>query len=607
MLAFAPLSSNALATTGFTRETISASVTGLEATASVGTINLSVSSKITDQPIRKSGTTFRFKLNVNSIPIHLPLENDDYFWTNAFILGMRAQDLNNNADGRKSPPVWDESVAGSRALSLQTKIVSTLSSEAIVSRHAFAPVSNGDYTFSATYDSSLGYDSIPKPLPVEISHLPETITNGAATITSLSNPPLGTISFPPADSTLFDIDPSTGQATGDNQFLGAVVGQVRTLNTYDTTNSDTYFSDSLMIGSCGQIDFPGITKSHELFGLNATNKGFQIGPVRIGTFGTNKSSITSGAAYVVYGKQLQPQITASHFPNGLPVSQEHTFGTTLAVGTIEPIVQFELPAQPIAAAIGNLTVNVKQPIDGVSIGQVRLPNPQWFLNPYRIQLVAKANQPADSTLYPYLPSAIDTGPLQQDFKSTVSLGALSSPIAISTPVNGLASTTSVGSVDTRSFNTLAVNLPNMTFGLGNLQPNVVEIIADNFEITAEIGEVTTESFSKPIVAGLDLSASISAVTATGSAKEILVGVETVLTLNTNISVSASSKIGLKGNSLHILQGRISKQIFAVVPSITPMQASAPSFAVLSPSNCNFAYVDRKVNHAKISTKISALG
>ena len=64
-----------------------------------------------------------------------------------------------NYDSATAGPVWDESVAGDRALSVQTKSTAELTSDPIVSQSSWVPLVNGDYTYPATYEAALGYDA----------------------------------------------------------------------------------------------------------------------------------------------------------------------------------------------------------------------------------------------------------------------------------------------------------------------------------------------------------------------------------------------------------------------------------------------------------------
>ena len=226
MLGFAPIAAATLGGSGVVREVVPAGITGVETSVTLGVISLSTDATISDQAARKPGTVFFFDPNNDGIGEVLQLEEPDYFWDRAFILGMRPYVL--DEDSETSGPIWDESVAGDRALSLQTKFTAELTSDPIVSQSSWVPLVNGDYVYPATYEAALGYDaSNSYPVTVNLNHLPsETIVNNAATISTIDDPLLATLIFPANDPNLFNV----------------VVGQVRTINTYDPTDTDTYFN-----------------------------------------------------------------------------------------------------------------------------------------------------------------------------------------------------------------------------------------------------------------------------------------------------------------------------------------------------------------------------
>ena len=423
-------------------------------------------------------------------------------------------------------------------------------------------------------------------------HLPETITNSAATISSLADPLLATLTFPATDPGLFNV----------------IVGQVRTLNTYDATDSDTYFSESLMNGFAGDILLPGENKSRKLFHLFA-DKGFQIGPVSIGTFGTDKTSLTAGAAWVLYGLKLQPQITASNFPDGTPVSQEHTILITSALGSIEPLVTVNLTGLSMSASVGSVQENVAQPLTGQLIGTALTPDPPWYVNPSRVQLVAKANQAADSAVYPYLPGPFDGGPLQQDFDIALSLGALDGPIGVDVPVSGVSTiTAAIGQVTTRSFNTVPISsLPAIATEIGNLEGEPTEIVSDSFNITVSLGAITTTSVANATATSFAFGVSFGSVTPVANSNVFPSGFGPVLSLNSSLTFTAFANHPLQSQVATVRLSALRKQVYATFTSSKPMPPALPNFVKLAPANSNFALVDRKTNQSVVSAKLTGLG
>ena len=329
MLGFAPIAASTLGGSGAVREVVPAGITGVSTTVTLSTaVTLSTDATISDQATRKPETVHFYDPNGDGIGVVRNNEGNFYNWVNAFILGMRPQIPYNqeNGDSRTSGPIWDESVAGDKALSIQTKFTTEFNSDPVVSQSSWVPLVNGDYTYPATYESSLGYDAVAKPVTVNLNHLPsETIVNNAATVSTIDDPLLATLTFPASDPTLFNV----------------VVGQVRTINTYDPSNTDTYF-DSLITGQLGEIQWPNENK-HYLLQKYDSDKGFPVGTLERNSFGTDKTNDERGAAWILYGFKLQPQITAANFPDGTPVSQEHTLLITSSLGTIKANISKELP------------------------------------------------------------------------------------------------------------------------------------------------------------------------------------------------------------------------------------------------------------------------
>jgi hypothetical protein len=533
MLGFAPIASATLGGSGTVREVVLSSVTGVSTTVTLGTISVSTDAKISDQPVRKPETQY-----FNSYGSLVNIEGvNSYTWTNAFMLGMRTQETSLDLDGSTSAPVWDEAIRGDRALSVQTKTTAELTSDPVVSQSSWVPLVNGDYTYPATYESSLGYDAVAKPVTVNLNHLPsETIVSNAATISTIDDPLLATLTFPASDPTLFNV----------------IIGQVRSINTYDPTDTDTYFN-SLITGQVGEIQWPNENK-HYLLQKYDSDKGFLVGTVQRNSFGTDKTTDGRGAAWVSYGFRLQPQITAANFPDGTPVSQEHTLLVTSSLGTIQANISKELSGVEgtLSSNLG-ITPAITSFVAGFDIGTVGLPDPQWYLSTSRVELVAEPNQPANDVIYPYASRSPTAGPAQTDFDFTVSLGALDAPIAVDQPVGGLGLTVSLGTPTLRSFNTLTVDsqLVTLSENLTGIEPQTTEIIssADSILISASLGSIVTLATSNATCttrlatlglgnvtfaanantapSGLEFTSSVGNITFTGDANTFPSGLELV--------------------------------------------------------------------------------
>ena len=488
MLGFSPLAGSTIGGSGVVREVVLANVTGVQSSATLGVISLSTDATISDQAVRKPGTTFFYDPNADGIGILRPNEYVRYNWVNSFILGMRDQiPLGTvGADYITIGPFWDEAVTGDNALSLQTKLTAELTSDPIVSQSSWAPLVNGDYTYPATYVSDLGYGaSGPSAVTVYLNHLPsESIVSNAATISTIDDPLLVTLTFPASDPDLF----------------GVVVGQVRTINTFDTTNTDTYF-DSLITSQLNEVQWPSENK-HFLLQKYDTDKGFFLGTLRTTNFQRNKAHPFLGAAHVEYGFRLQPQITAANFPDGTPVSQEHTLLVTSSLGTIKPNISKELPALPITVGTNlGITPAVTSFVEGFDL-TAGLPDPQWYLSTSRVEIIAEPNQPANDVIYPYASRSPTAGATQTDFDFTVSLGVLAGPIAVDQPVDGYDATLTLGTPTVRTFNFISVASQVVTLGsnLSGVVGQPTEIIdpSDSILITSSLGSITTLAESKAV-------------------------------------------------------------------------------------------------------------
>ena len=558
MLGFAPIAASTLGGSGAVREVVPAGIAGVQTSVTLGVISLSTDATISDQAVRKPETVYFYDPNGDGIGVVRNNEHSAYTWTNAFILGMRPQIPFNqeNGDSRTAGPVWDESVAGDNALSLQTKFTAELTSGPIVSQSSWVPLVNGDYTYPATYESSLSYDAVAKPVTVNLNHLPsETIVSNAATISTIDDPLLATLTFPASDPNLFNV----------------VVGQVRSINTYDPTDTDTYF-DSLITGQVGEIQWPNENK-HYLLQKYDSDKGFLIGTVQRNSFGTDKTTDGRGAAWVSYGFRLQPQITASNFPDGTPVSQEHTLLVTSSLGTIQANISKELSGVEgtLNSNLG-ITPSITSFVDGFDIGTVGLPDPQWYLSTSRVELVAEPNQPANDVIYPYASRSPTAGPTQTDFDFTVSLGALDAPIAVDQPVGGLGLTISLGTITLRSFNTLTVDsqLVTLSENLTGIEPQTTEIIssADSILISASLGSIVTLATSNATCTTRLATLGLGNVTFAANANTAPSGVEATQSENLSITVTGDANVFPSGIEGVLTVGRLGVAAATLIPSVS---------------------------------------
>ena len=489
MLGFTPLAGAAIGGSAVVREVVPADVTGIPASVTLGVLSLSTDATISDQPVRKPETVFFFDPNNDGVGVQRNNEHIRNNFINNFLLGMRPQiPLGDpNSDNITEGPIWDESVAGDKALSVQTKTTAELTSDPIVSQHSFAPLVNGDYTYPATYESSLGYDaSSSYPVTVSLNHLPsESIVNNAATISTLGDPLLTTLVFPANDPTLFN----------------AIVGQVRTINTFDPLDTVTYFY-SLINGQVGEVQWPSENK-HYLLQKYDTDKGFDLGTLSTNTFVRTKDHPFKGSAYTAYGFRLQPQVTTANFPDGTPVSQEHTLLVTSSLGVIKVNISKELPALPATLSSNlSVTTSIRSFVEGFEIATVGLPDPQWYLSTSRVEIIAEPNQPANDVIYPYASRAPTSGPTQTDFDFAVSLGVLDGPIGVDQPVDGFDTTLTLGTPTLKSLNTLTVDSQVVTISsnLSGIEAQVTEIIypSDSILLTSSLGIIATLATSNAV-------------------------------------------------------------------------------------------------------------
>ena len=481
MLGFTPIAAATLGGSGVVREVVPAGITGVETSVTLGVISLSADATISDQAVRKPETVFLFDPDNDGIGEVLQLEEPDYFWDRAFILGMRPYVL--DEDSETSGPIWDESVAGDRALSLQTKFTAELTSDPIVSQSSWVPLVNGDYTYPATYEAALGYDaSNSYPVTVNLNHLPsETIVNNAATISTIDDPLLATLIFPANDPDLFNV----------------VVGQVRTINTYDPTDTDTYFN-SLITGQAGSFlnSLTGENK-HYLLQKYDTDKGFDVGTLFVAASGNDKTDETILAGTCNY-KYIIPDSDSQGMTLG--------FNSAIAIPVTEELSGFEIDLQD---SLSDLQANVSVNFPAFVIGTVGLPDPQWYLSTSRVEIIAEPNQPANDVIYPYASRSPTAGPTQTDFDFAVSLGVLDGPIGVDQPVGGFDAILALGTPTLRSFNTLTVDSQVVTLGLNlsgvEAQPTEIIYPSDSILISASLGSITTLATSNATCTSLLVS------------------------------------------------------------------------------------------------------
>ena len=555
MLGFAPIASTTLGGSGVVREVVPAGITGVQTSVTLGVISLSTDATISDQAVRKPETVFFFDPDDDGIGTVLALEEPDYFWDRAFILGMRPYVL--DEDSETSGPIWDESVSGDRALSLQTKSTAELTSDPIVSQSSWVPLVNGDYTYPATYEAALGYDaSNSYPVTVNLNHLPsETIVNNAATISTIDDPLLATLTFPASDPDLFNV----------------IVGQVRTINTFDTTDTDTYFN-SLITGQVGEVQWPNEDK-HYLLQKYDSDKGFFVGTLGTRPFVTDKTREFLGAAWVSYGFRLQPQITAANFPDGTPVSQEHTLLLTSSLGAIKVNISKELSGvEGTLSSNLSITPAITSFVDGFDIGTVGLPDPQWYLSTSRVEIIAEPNQPANDVIYPYASRSPTAGPTQTDFDFAVSLGALAGPIAVDQPVGGFDATLTLGTPTLRSFNTIPVASLVATLGL-NLsgvvaQPTEIIYPSDSILISTSLGSITTLATSNAVCTSRLATLGLGNITFAANANTAPSGVGTTLSENLSLVVTGDANVFPVGIEGILTVGKLGVAAATLLPSVS---------------------------------------
>lgn len=543
MLGFAPISAATLGGSGTVREVVPAGITGVFTTVTLATtISLSTDAKVSDQPVRKPETTNFYDPDNDGIGVIRNNEHPRYTWTNAFMLGMRPQD--GTLDGRNDAPVWDEAIDGNRALSVQTKTTSELTSDPIVSQSSWVPLVNGDYTYPATYESSLGYDAVAKPVTVNLNHLPsETIVSNAATISTIDDPLLATLTFPASDPSLFNV----------------VVGQVRSINTYDPTDTDTYFN-SLITGQVGSFlnSLTGENK-HYLLQKYDSDKGFLVGDISIAASGNDKTDDTILAGLCNY-KYIIPDSDSQVMTLG--------FNSAIKIPAKQELTGFEVTQEDNLIIQANVSVDVTS----FDIGTVGLPDPQWYLNPSRVQLVAEPNQPADDAAYPYASRSPTAGPTQTDFDFTVSLGSLDAPIAVDQPVGGFDTTLTLGTPTLRSFNTLIVDSQVATLGLNlsgvEAQPTEIIYPSDSILISASLGSIATLATSNATCTTRLATLGLGNITFAANANTAPSGVEVTQSENLSLTVTGDANVFPSGIEGVLTVGQLGVAASTLIPSVS---------------------------------------
>ena len=547
MLGFAPIAASTLGGSGVVREVVPAGITGVSTTVTLSTaVNLSTDATISDQAVRKPETVYFYDPDGDGVGYIRNNEENFYHWTNAFILGMRPQIPYNqeNGDSRTSGPIWDESVAGDKALSLQTKFTTELNSDPVVSQSSWVPLVNGDYTYPSTYDSSLGYDAVAKPVTVNLNHLPsETIVNNAATISTIDDPLLATLTFPASDPNLFNV----------------IIGQVRSINTYDSTDTDTYF-DSLIDGQAGSFlnSLVGENK-HYLLQKYDTDKGFDVGTLSVAASGNDKTDDTILAGLCNY-KYIIPDSDSQGMTLG--------FNSAIKIPATQELTGFEVTHSDNLIIQANVSVDVTS----FDIGTVGLPDPQWYLSTSRVELVAEPNQPANDVIYPYASRSPTAGPTQTDFDFTVSLGALDAPIAVDQPVGGFDTTLTLGTPTLRSFNTLTVDsqLVTLSENLTGIEPQTTEIIssADSILISASLGSIATLATSNATCTTRLATLGLGNLTFTANANTAPSGVEVTQSENLSLTVTGDANVFPSGIEGVLTVGRLGVAASTLIPSVS---------------------------------------
>ena len=481
--------------------------------------------------------------------------------------------------GGTERPIWDEShyseALSFKALSYATKIRSAVADTPLVYQDATAFLVNGEYTLPTT--STPTGSAVAKEITLyQHSEVPVDNGDGTQTITITS------LSDPLALALTTDIDDQTIYPnSGTDRFASVFVGALQTLNTYDPTNTTgsptvtTYLDPTIPVSVAtfyGEADATGISTNGDHFHYQATtnpqdermggpekfrnlfkdlpSKGFDIhNPLNPSINGLRAQRIKAwppsnpgpntyyGLAWVKYGIQLQPAITAVNFPDGTPVPQTHTLLTNLGLGQIQvniieplfdqaaghtetvthlPTIDFQLADLPsrgkASPEIGSVFVTGDVITEGFDLGTASLPDPQWFLNPARPQLVAEAKRPADDHVYPYAGRdlVVNDAPAVS-FDQVFELGILAGPKAVRKNLNEFpgydASTTyelvtSLGPLVTSTVNILELpETVEATQSLGTIQANIAFPVpdfpialghpaTDNLTILAESGALS---------------------------------------------------------------------------------------------------------------------
>lgn len=480
MLGFAPIASTTLGGAGTQREVVPVGITGVQASCPepASTPNSTVIPKavavISTNAVRAHNTTvWHVDNEVGSTEFVDSITQGYNYFDKNLILGSRDQ-IGYQAEGgdsRTTGPIWDDALVTygtAEGLSMQTELNGAVNDQ-VVYQDAFAPLTNGTYTYPATTTPGGVYPQTP-----HLFHLTpaEDIADvggvNTATVTTLADP-----SFELSVSTYENL-PVNGK---DGDYT-VVVGQFQIINTFDETNSirgTTYF-DPLVTAQAGDettdparpLEMAGQNKSRKLFHLDS-EKGFQVNDtpesVQLQDIGIDPSGVGPdgelryyGAAFCFYGIQLDPAITDTNYPDGSPVPQDHTLLATVGLGAItpkvvEPVVGFEstvtvpsghIQTKVLVRAYKELTppptnVDIPESLQDLTPFPVGFDmtagsfDPQWYLNP-PVKLHAQDRQYADSVVYPYPTGLSEAGTSTTTFNMVASVSELLGPKVAVVPI-----------------------------------------------------------------------------------------------------------------------------------------------------------------------------
>ena len=584
MLGFAPIAASTLGGSGAVREVVPVGIVGVSSSVTLGTVSVSADAKVSDQAERKHDTVYFYDPDGDGVGYIRNNEGNFYNWINAFILGMRPQIPYNqeNGDSRTSGPIWDEAVAGDKALSLQTKLNAELSDSPIVSHRGYAPLTDGTYTYPASYETSLGYEAgVSYPKAPTLDHLDETIVNNTATVASIAEPFSLSLSLTSNPNPLAT-DPYLGYT------FNVIIGQVRTVNTYDPSNTATYF-DNLIEGQVGSLlgTFGGQNKTWELFKWSgeyphSTETGFDIsdgGTFSIPDAGTDKTDETllvglCNYKYIIPDSDSQPMTLGFNPQIHLPATEEVSglqLGTLQSNINIDPVNGPKVVVSLVAhKEIVTPTADPDIPLEdqdltpyktGFDLGTVGLPDPQWYLSTSRVEIVAEPNQPANDVIYPYASRSPTAGPTQTDFDFTAQLGVLASPIAVDLIMSEregydasvtYSATFSLGEINLSTINNLGfpTQLFTLQENLSGVQCNVTEVVSDTLLVSPTLGDITVLAESNSVCTTLLSTISLGDVEFDGQATVSPSGRLATASVG-EITVTADANIFLDGINIEV--------------------------------------------------------